>query len=104
MPRLDEDLRRGRRIAGSSDTDTDAHTREYRRRGDTPDIGSRDLDALVSLFVNDVRVGREERGRDALRRNFEVQLSRIGVSILNVGPPRDVPERWDTWRAFEESG
>lgn len=48
-------------------------------------IDSRDLDALVSLFVPDVRVGREGRGRDALRRSFERSLSAIGVSILFVG-------------------
>jgi len=30
-------------------------------------LDSRDMDMLVSLFTPDVRVGREERGRDALR-------------------------------------
>lgn len=45
----------------------------------------RDLDALVSLFVPDVRVGRDSSGRDALRENFAAQLRGIGVSILNVG-------------------
>jgi len=53
-------------------------------------IDARDLDALVALFVDDVRVGpeatgREARGRDALRRDFERQLRAIGVSILFVG-------------------
>jgi ketosteroid isomerase-like protein len=45
----------------------------------------RDLDTLVSLFVPDVRVGRDAHGRDALRANLEQQLRGIGVSILNVG-------------------
>ena len=45
----------------------------------------RDVDALVALFVPDVRVGRDTSGRDALRTNFEQQLHGIGVSILNVG-------------------
>ena len=46
---------------------------------------SRDLDALVDLFVADVQVGREGRGRDALRADFERQLSGVGVTILFVG-------------------
>lgn len=45
----------------------------------------RDIDALVELFVPDVRVGRDTYGRDALRQNFAEQLHGIGVSILNVG-------------------
>ncbi len=45
----------------------------------------RDLDALVALFVPDVRVGRELSGRAALRENLATQLAAIGVSILNVG-------------------
>jgi ketosteroid isomerase-like protein len=45
----------------------------------------RDIDALVGLFVPDVRVGRDTYGRDALRANFAEQLRGIGVSILNVG-------------------
>ena len=45
----------------------------------------RDIDTLVSLFVDDVRVGREGRGRDALHATFAEQLRGIGVSILNVG-------------------
>jgi hypothetical protein len=48
-------------------------------------IDSRDLDLLVSLFVPDVRVGRELRGRPALRAFFAESLSAIGVSILFVG-------------------
>jgi ketosteroid isomerase-like protein len=48
-------------------------------------IDSRDLDALVALFVDDVRVGAKETGREALRRDFARQLGAIGVSILFVG-------------------
>ncbi len=47
-------------------------------------LDSRDLDALVALFVPDVRVGREAAGRDALRANFEAQLRPLGVTILQV--------------------
>ena len=46
---------------------------------------ARDLDALVSLFVDDVRVGRELRGRDALKAFFDKSLRDVGVTILNVG-------------------
>jgi ketosteroid isomerase-like protein len=48
-------------------------------------IDSRDLDALVALFVDDVQVGRDEHGREALRASFDASLRAIGVSILNVG-------------------
>jgi ketosteroid isomerase-like protein len=45
----------------------------------------RDVDTLASLFVPDVRVGRDTYGREALRANFAEQLRAIGVSILNIG-------------------
>jgi ketosteroid isomerase-like protein len=48
-------------------------------------VDRRDLDTLVSLFVPDVRVGREATGREALRAGFAEQLRGIGVSILHVG-------------------
>ena len=48
-------------------------------------VDSRDLDALVDLFVDDVRVGADAYGRDALKRAFDAMLREIGVSILNVG-------------------
>jgi hypothetical protein len=38
-------------------------------------LDSRDMDMMVSLFTPDVRVGREERGRDALRAWFVKTLS-----------------------------
>ncbi len=47
-------------------------------------VDSRDLDTLVSLFVEDVRVGRDTYGRDALRADFERQLREVGVTILHV--------------------
>lgn len=48
-------------------------------------IDSRDLDLLVSLFIDDVRVGRDTYGREALKASFEKSLGDIGVSMLNVG-------------------
>jgi SnoaL-like domain len=48
-------------------------------------LDARDLDTLVSLFVEDVQVGRDQIGRDALRANFTEQLRDLGVTILLVG-------------------
>ena len=48
-------------------------------------IDSRDVDLLVSLFVPDVRVGRDRSGREALRETWLASLSAIRVSILFVG-------------------
>ena len=48
-------------------------------------VDSRDIDALVRLFVDDVRVGRDRSGRDALREDFARQLRQVGVTILFVG-------------------
>jgi len=48
-------------------------------------IDTRDIDLLVSLFVPDVRVGRDRSGREALRESWRESLSAIGVSILFVG-------------------
>lgn len=48
-------------------------------------VDSRDLDTLVGLFVDDVRVGRDTSGRDALRESFRASLSAVGVTILQVG-------------------
>lgn len=48
-------------------------------------IDSRDIDALVNLFVDDVQVGRDIFGREALRDNFEAQLREVGITILFVG-------------------
>jgi hypothetical protein len=48
-------------------------------------LDARDLDALVALFVPDVRMGRERSGRDALRADFDRKLRSVGVSFLQVG-------------------
>jgi len=48
-------------------------------------LDSRNLDALVALFVDDVQVGRDGRGRDALRKTFDSTLRSVGVTILNIG-------------------
>ena len=48
-------------------------------------MDSRNLDALVALFIEDVRVGRDRSGREALREDFDRQLRAIGMSILFVG-------------------
>jgi ketosteroid isomerase-like protein len=48
-------------------------------------IDSRDIDLLVSLFVPDVRVGRNATGHAALREFWTNSLRAIGVSILFVG-------------------
>ncbi len=45
----------------------------------------RDLETLVSLFVPDVRVGRDSRGHEALRETFDRQLRTVGTTVLNVG-------------------
>jgi hypothetical protein len=47
-------------------------------------LDARDLDTLVGLFVPDVRVGRSQVGRDALKTNFVEQLRHLGVTILHV--------------------
>jgi ketosteroid isomerase-like protein len=46
---------------------------------------SRDLDTLVGLFVDDVRVGADSRGRAELRAFFDRSLREVGVTILHVG-------------------
>ncbi len=48
-------------------------------------VDRRDLDLLVSLFVDDVNVGPRGTGRDALRAEFDESLRAIGVSMLFVG-------------------
>jgi hypothetical protein len=47
-------------------------------------LDSRDLDQLVSLFVDDVRVG-EGVGRDALRAQFDRSLREVQRTFLLVG-------------------
>jgi ketosteroid isomerase-like protein len=45
----------------------------------------RDLESLVNLFVEDVQVGKDRFGREALLENFQSQLREVGVTILFVG-------------------
>ena len=47
-------------------------------------VDSRDLDSLMELFVEDVRVTRETSGRVALRESLEQSLSEVGTTILKV--------------------
>jgi hypothetical protein len=44
-------------------------------------LDSRDMDALVALFVPDVRVGRDESGRAALREWFVATMSVMRTSV-----------------------
>ena len=48
-------------------------------------VDARDLDTLVSLFADDVQVGRDRRGRAALRVFFDESLRDVTVTILNTG-------------------
>ena len=48
-------------------------------------MDARDLDAVVALFVDDVRLGRGRRGRAALRDDFARALDDKPLTILNVG-------------------
>jgi hypothetical protein len=48
-------------------------------------VDSRDVDALIRLFVPDVQVGREERGREVLKVWFTNVLSRLDTTIHFVG-------------------
>jgi len=48
-------------------------------------LDSRDMDSLVALFVPDVQVGRDQRGRDALKTWFTKTMSRPKTSIHFVG-------------------
>jgi hypothetical protein len=48
-------------------------------------VDSRDMDALVALFVPDVRVGRDRQGREALKEWFTAALSRPRTSVHFVG-------------------
>src|SRR5687767_14517485 len=47
-------------------------------------VDGRDLDAWVSLFVPDVRIGRTASGRDALRAWIEPQLRTFVRSIHQI--------------------
>lgn len=47
-------------------------------------LDSRDLDALVALFVPDVAVGGGRTGREALRAFWDRTLRDVGVTVLQV--------------------
>jgi hypothetical protein len=44
-------------------------------------LDARDLDALVDLFVPDVRVGRDASGRDALRAWFDHSMRKVRTTV-----------------------
>ncbi|MAG29285.1 MAG: hypothetical protein CL908_00130 [Deltaproteobacteria bacterium] len=46
---------------------------------------ARDIDALVDLFVPDVRVGRDASGHEALKANFDRAFRAVGITFLLVG-------------------
>ncbi|HWW46048.1 MAG TPA: nuclear transport factor 2 family protein [Acidimicrobiia bacterium] len=48
-------------------------------------MDARDLDAVVALFVDDVRLGRGRQGRAALADDFAHALRAMPLTILNVG-------------------
>lgn len=48
-------------------------------------VDTRDLDALVGLFVRDVQVSRDSRGQEALKAWFAETLARFGDTIHLVG-------------------
>jgi ketosteroid isomerase-like protein len=48
-------------------------------------VDSRDIEALAGLYVEDVQVGRDRFGREALRSDFERKLRGVGITILFVG-------------------
>jgi ketosteroid isomerase-like protein len=48
-------------------------------------MDARDFDAVAALFVEDVRVGRDQQGRAALGAFFADAVRDIPVTILNVG-------------------
>lgn len=48
-------------------------------------LDARDLDALVSLYPDDVRATGGRTGRVALREDFDGALRTIGISFLHVG-------------------
>jgi ketosteroid isomerase-like protein len=48
-------------------------------------VDTRDMDTLAALFVEDVRVGRDERGREAIKKWYGRSLERYGTTIHFVG-------------------
>ena len=75
--------------AGMSDVERLVAEAEIRQLGARYAVATdrRDLETLVSLFVPDVRVGRDSRGHEALRETFDRQLRTVGTPVLSVGTP-----------------
>lgn len=48
-------------------------------------LDARDLDALVELYVPDVRISDSLEGRDTLRQLFEGAMRAVGITFLHVG-------------------
>jgi ketosteroid isomerase-like protein len=48
-------------------------------------VDMRDIDAIVNLYVEDVRVTKEERGRAALKRSFDGVLRGFTSSVHHIG-------------------
>lgn len=46
---------------------------------------ARDMDALVALYIPDVRVGRDTYGHAALRQDFDAAFRGVGITFLQVG-------------------
>ena len=47
-------------------------------------VDSRDMEAVASLYVDDVHAGRAGRGRDALQQRYEENDSQFGRSVSTV--------------------
>ncbi|OAN36875.1 hypothetical protein [Mycolicibacterium iranicum] len=62
-------------------------------------LDARDVDTLVGLFVDDVKAGPEGRGRDALRRWYDVIRWPADVELRAA-----MPQRLESWRRFWERG
>lgn len=48
-------------------------------------IDMRDLDAIVGLYVEDVRVSKTDSGRQALKRSFAIVLRAFTTSVHHIG-------------------
>ncbi len=48
-------------------------------------MDARDVAGVAALFVDDVQVGRDQRGRPALQAFLEAAVAEMPVTILNVG-------------------
>ena len=60
-------------------------TKAAKLLGDFRQMPAVDMDALVDLYIPDVRVGRDTYGRDALRADMDRAFRGVGVTFLHVG-------------------